>query len=150
MCCRPSFYVFTGFVSGALSNVQTVHACSAKPGASIRCASFNTTITCADNERILIRDELYGFRYKNPVICEFTEDRCMTSNECCSPLEGDTTLEYSTEQKYDVYKECSWKQKCTKRAQVEYKGKAQSLYSVLMYECIKGTSLRMFSPGILK
>ena len=81
---------------------------------------------------------MFGFRYKALAPCDYTSNRCMASDECCSPKDGDDTSEYSQQEKYKLYKECSWKQKCTTRAPTGDRSKMQSLYSVVKYECVKG------------
>ena len=127
---------FTVFISGVTPYLQHSHACSPRQSSTESCLWFNTAISCDDTEHILIRAVSFGFRYTN--LCEYTANSCMKSNACCSPSDGDHTIEYSPQQKYDIYKECSWKQKCTKRSQAEYNGKLRSLYSVITYECVKG------------
>ena len=120
----------------ALSNIQNAHACSATPRRVGECTELN--VSCAKNERILIRDALYGFRYKDLDMCVNLEETCIRENNCCPMYAGDELMEYDVHSKYEVYRACSWKNKCIKKSNIGWKYKQNSKYSVLKYECIKG------------
>ena len=140
----------SGIPTKATEDLIVAHACSAPNKVTYPCDRYTATMICGENERIHIRDAVYGFRYEHFSVCDDTDNTCEQGTDCCGMYDGDYSMDYGVSEKYSVYKTCSWKQKCTQQTQTGRMGKQESIYSVLKYECVKGMLRLIIMYSFLK
>ena len=117
--------------------MDKAYACASATNTDNDCILFD--ISCNGQEHIFIKEALYGFREAQPKDCETTATECRHNRKgCCTDDNGDVTMPFAVEHRYNISKACSWKHQCKKQTPVGHLNETISRYSVLEYECQKG------------
>lgn len=116
---------------------NTSYACSDdKTGGG--CIIFN--ISCGLNEKIQILEATYGDSSPRSCLGRNPIWKCGPNENCCAARNDDSRRLYTLNNRYLLHTQCSWKDKCSARAAINF----QNDYSAVSYDCIREENTARF------